>query len=131
MAGVLFALEEAATHWSQQLTWRTFFCAICSTGCLNLLLSSVESNGAPLGFLSHPGLITFGSFLDCQSEDVYAFGELLLFALIGVVCGLCGERRSGARGRPAPPSSPLREPTSHHPVPSLLTTPCRSLLTTP
>ena len=90
IGGVLFALEEAATHWSQQLTWRTFFCAICSTGCLNFLLSSTDDNGAFFGILSHPGLIVFGSFMDCQGEDVYNFQELTIFIVIGIVCGFLG-----------------------------------------
>ena len=90
IGGVLFALEEAATHWSQQLTWRTFFCAIFSTGTLNLLLSAMTDRGAKFGELSHPGLITFGSFLDCQGSDVYTGPELIVFILIGSVCGLLG-----------------------------------------
>lgn len=90
IGGVLFALEEAATHWSQQLTWRTFFCAICSTGSLNLLLSITRDKGRFFGMLSYPGLITFGSFLDCQENDTYYLKELLVFSLIGVICGALG-----------------------------------------
>ena len=60
--------SQAATHWSQQLTWRTFFAAMCSCAFLNLLLSAFDFAvpGVPFGQLAHPGLLTFGSFADCQ-----------------------------------------------------------------
>ena len=90
IGGVLFALEEAATHWSQSLTWRTFFCALCSTATLNLCLSAIAQDGAIPGHLSHPGLITFGSFLDCQSHEWYNMYELGAFVVIGAASGVIG-----------------------------------------
>ena len=89
IGGVLFAMEEAATHWSQALTWRTFFCALSATFSLNLLLS-LSRRGMTFGQLSHPGLLTFGSFLECQGDDHYSLGELVRFGIIGVACGLVG-----------------------------------------
>ena len=64
IGGVLFAVEEAALYWSQSLTWRTFFCALASTLTLNLVLSARAHHNekVPFGELSHPGLITFGTF---------------------------------------------------------------------
>ena len=94
IGGVLFAMEEAASFWSQQLTWRTFFCALCSTFTLNLLLSCDPRFQpdkrliAPLGVLSHPGLITFGKFGD--QKDPYSLREMPVFLLIGVAGGLMG-----------------------------------------
>ena len=88
IGGVLFAMEEAATHWSQALTWRTFFCAMSATFSLNLLLTLSHHDGSQLGQLSHPGLLTFGSFLECQRKDLYTMHELLRFAFIGILCGL-------------------------------------------
>eukprot|EP00964_Phaeocystis_antarctica_P062224 scaffold37267_cov66-Phaeocystis_antarctica.AAC.6 len=93
IGGVLFAMEEAASFWSQQLTWRTFFCALCSTFTLNLLLSCDprfqpdRKLSAPFGQLSHPGLITFGNF---PQDDPYSLPELPVFLLIGVAGGLMG-----------------------------------------
>ena len=85
IGGVLFAMEEAATHWSQSLTWRTFCCALASTFTLNLLQSAVISGGI-FGQLGHPGLISFGAFL-CANQDNYQLHEFPIFALIGVLCG--------------------------------------------
>ena len=100
IGGVLFAMEEAATHWSQQLCWRAFFCALCSTFSLNLLLSSVRgSAGIVLGQLSHPGLLTFGSFLECQTHDLYTLRDLLAFCVIAVISGLCGACFNAANHR--------------------------------
>jgi len=94
IGGVLFAMEEAATFWSQGLTWRTFFCALCSTFTLNFLLSTSEAfqaekgvNSAPFGQLSHPGLLAFGEF---PQGDPYSVAELPIFMLIGVAGGLLG-----------------------------------------
>ena len=99
IGGVLFAMEEAATHWSQQLTWRTFFCALCSTFTLNFLLSIV-SDGVMVGQLSHPGLFVFGSFLECQSKDVFIATDLVVFAGIGILCGLIGAMFNLQWGQP-------------------------------
>jgi len=87
IGGVLFAMEEAATHWSQPLTWRTFCCALASTFTLNLLQSAVGNN--VFGELAHPGLITFGSFL-CANKHLYQLREFPVFVLIGLICGLLG-----------------------------------------
>ena len=94
IGGVLFAMEEAATFWSQGLTWRTFFCALCSTFTLNFLLSTSEAfqaekgdKSAPFGQLSHPGLLAFGAF---KSGDPYSVSELPIFMLLGVAGGLLG-----------------------------------------
>jgi chloride channel 7 len=87
IGGTLFAMEEAATYWSQPLTWRTFFCALCSTFTLNLLMSAVKEDGH-FGALSHPGLITFGAFL--PSEANWDLRELPIFAGLGLLGGIFG-----------------------------------------
>lgn len=81
--GVLFALEEGASFWNQQLTWRTFFCAMTSTFTLNFLLSTVEDH---VGELSSPGLINFGSFV---TRSDYTIIHIPFFLLLGATtCAL-------------------------------------------
>ena len=92
IGGVLFALEEAATYWSQPLTWRTFFCALCSTLMLNVLLSTEPGN--QFGQISSDGLIAFGSFLNQTSaERLHNTPQLVhfpVFVLLGAGGGLLG-----------------------------------------
>ncbi|XP_065825999.1 H(+)/Cl(-) exchange transporter 7-like [Oscarella lobularis] len=83
IGGVLFALEEGASFWSQSLTWRIFFCSMTSSFVLNLILSGVQGE---IGQLSNPGLINFGVF----SGNAYVGYELPIFAFMGVIGGLLG-----------------------------------------
>ncbi|KNC46889.1 chloride channel 7 [Thecamonas trahens ATCC 50062] len=85
IGGVLFSLEEGASHWNQALTWRTFFCTMISSFTLNLLLSGT-SPGVKWGYLNQPGLVDFGEFV-AQS---YTVVEIPFFVIIGVVGGLSG-----------------------------------------
>lgn len=95
IGGVLFALEEGASFWHQNLTWRTFFCAMVSAFVLNLFISSVEAeskneldNHVFLGSLgTQTGTFTFGPFIDNKAYDVMDLG---LFITMGAVGGLFG-----------------------------------------
>lgn len=42
IGGVLFALEEGASFWFAQLTWRTYFCAMISSYVLDIFLSGIN-----------------------------------------------------------------------------------------
>lgn len=95
IGGVLFALEEGASFWHQNLTWRTFFCAMVSAFVLNFFISFVET-GAENELDSHvflgtlgtqTGTFTFGPFIDNKSYDVL---DLALFITMGAVGGLFG-----------------------------------------
>jgi H+/Cl- antiporter ClcA len=80
VGGVLFALEEAASHWSIQLTWMVFFCSMIGTFTLNLWKVAFEPNA------SFGGLISFGP----ASEHPYKVWETPLFLLCGLIGGIFG-----------------------------------------
>lgn len=103
VGGVLFVLEEAASHWSPQLIWRVFAAALVATFTLALIKSG--ENG---GDISLAGLLSFGTVQSVQdmkrqvvsSADgtltvsavdapVY-WWEIIFFALIGVGGGVVG-----------------------------------------
>eukprot|EP01095_Lingulamoeba_sp_RSL-Kostka_P002719 TRINITY_DN13635_c0_g1_i1.p1 TRINITY_DN13635_c0_g1~~TRINITY_DN13635_c0_g1_i1.p1 ORF type:complete len:779 (+),score=262.03 TRINITY_DN13635_c0_g1_i1:24-2360(+) len=88
IGGVLFSLEEGASFWNQQLTWRTLFCSMTSTFTLNFFLSGTTEGGT-WGELTEPGLINFGSFND-QENPGYNIIQIPLFLLMGVIGGLLG-----------------------------------------
>ncbi|XP_017782655.1 PREDICTED: H(+)/Cl(-) exchange transporter 7-like [Nicrophorus vespilloides] len=82
VGGVLFSLEEGASFWNQNLTWRIFFGSVVSTFTVNLILSAYY--GAA-GDLTHPSLINMGKF-----TFTYQISEIPIFALIGSIGGVFG-----------------------------------------
>ncbi|XP_022085546.1 chloride transport protein 6-like isoform X2 [Acanthaster planci] len=93
IGGVLFSLEEGSSFWNQSLTWRTFFCAMCATFTLNLMLSGLDYQ--QWGAMDQPGLIDFGIFDRCDkgSSDncnLWTVLDLLIFIVMGFVGGLLG-----------------------------------------
>lgn len=88
VGGVLFSLEEGASFWNQELTWRTLFCSMISTFTLNFFLSGSVAGGT-WGSLSEPGLVSFGSFND-QIEPGYTVIQIPFFLILGVFGGLIG-----------------------------------------
>ncbi|XP_019849977.1 PREDICTED: chloride transport protein 6-like [Amphimedon queenslandica] len=92
IGGVLFSLEEGSSFWDQGLTWRSLFCAMCSTITLNLLLTGTPLvPEAKFGELDQPGLINFGRFSNGGSGgNLWTFPYLFLFILIGAGGGLLG-----------------------------------------
>lgn len=58
IGGVLFSLEEGASHWSTKLTWRAFFCAMITLGTL-FVVSNFDSRW---GQANIDKLFSFGEF---------------------------------------------------------------------
>uniref|UniRef100_A0A6A7G5D9 Chloride channel protein n=2 Tax=Hirondellea gigas TaxID=1518452 RepID=A0A6A7G5D9_9CRUS len=73
IGGVLFALEEGASHWQQMLTWNSFVAAGCAVGILNVMLSMIY--GRKSG-----GLLNFGEFLNMET----AYFEYVIFFVMAV-----------------------------------------------
>ena len=86
LGGVLFAIEEASSFWSQMLTWRTFFACMTATFFTNFLLSGVQGGWGVYDFSQS---IEF-DVLAANAYDSYAIWELLPFGLMGCVSGLTG-----------------------------------------
>ena len=84
LGGVLFAIEEASSFWSQLLTWRTFFACMTATFFTNFLLTGVQGHWGLYDF-SDVTVFEVGSG---DSSDSYAIWELLPFAIMGAVSGL-------------------------------------------
>lgn len=84
----MFSLEEGASFWNQELTWRTLFCSMISTFTLNFFLSGTVDDGV-WGQLSEPGLVNFGSFND-QDQPGYTIYQIPFFLLLGLFGGLVG-----------------------------------------
>lgn len=84
IGGVLFVLEEGASFWKQELTWRTSFCAMISTFSFAFTVSVLHRDGGTLG--SQAGTFSFGPF----ESSTYEAWEVLLFTLMGVGGGVFG-----------------------------------------
>ncbi|CAD6191589.1 unnamed protein product [Caenorhabditis auriculariae] len=83
IGGVLFSLEEGASFWNQNLTWRMFFTAMISSFTVSSILSWFNGRS---GWLSWTGLANFGVF---ENKD-YNIWEIPIFLLIGVFGGITG-----------------------------------------
>lgn len=79
----MFSIEEGASFFNQNLTWRTFFASMISTFTLNFVLSAYH--GRP-GDLSYPGLLNLGKF----ETICYQVYEIPMFILMGVIGGMTG-----------------------------------------
>jgi chloride channel 7 len=102
IGGVLFALEEGASFWHQNLTWRTFFCAMVSAFVFNFFISVMETDSIAnetgnassfeqrvfFGTLgTQTGTFSFGPFIGGKSYEIL---DLLLFITMGMLGGLFG-----------------------------------------
>ncbi|WKY14650.1 hypothetical protein Q1695_000297 [Nippostrongylus brasiliensis] len=83
IGGVLFSLEEGASFWNQNLTWRMFFSAMISAFTVNSILSWFNGRS---GWLSWTGLANFGVF----ENKNYNIWEIPFFLAVGVIGGLTG-----------------------------------------
>jgi hypothetical protein len=88
IGGVLFALEEGATHWSTELTWHTFFCSI-------MTLTSLYAIRAIFKFahLQDDWMSFFGAFYSLEGQGGsanYHTYELFMFAFVGACGGAIG-----------------------------------------
>ncbi|KAL3859997.1 hypothetical protein ACJMK2_010174 [Sinanodonta woodiana] len=83
VGGTLFSVEEAASFWNQELTWRVFFAAMVACFFTNFLLSSFKGNP---NHLSAPGLVRFSVFKDLSFDLI----EIPAFLIMAVIGGLIG-----------------------------------------
>ena len=88
IGGVLFALEEGASFWSTQLTWRAFFCGMITIYTLYVLRTSEDLWGSA----DSTKMFSFGEFTYKTSDGKANFSvwELLLFTALGALGGLAG-----------------------------------------
>lgn len=84
--GVLFVVEEGASHWERKLVWRTFFCAIITAWTLQLFLSGFQGTWGAMGV---NGLFTFGQFGSSDQNTWQAF-EMPFFIALGALGGVAG-----------------------------------------
>lgn len=84
IGGTLFSLEEAASFWNQDLTWRVFFSSMVACFATNFLISAI--NGDPTK-LTDPGLIRFNAFKFDLKFDLI---EIPVFIFMAVIGGLMG-----------------------------------------
>uniref|UniRef100_A0A7S3FDR9 Chloride channel protein n=1 Tax=Prasinoderma singulare TaxID=676789 RepID=A0A7S3FDR9_9VIRI len=85
VGGVLFALEEATSHWRSQLTWRAFF--TCAVVVVTLKALTGFCSGGRCGYLGSGGFMLFEI---SQGQEDYETFELVPMAMLGVTGGLLG-----------------------------------------
>ncbi|GAB5367354.1 hypothetical protein AAMO2058_001223200 [Amorphochlora amoebiformis] len=86
LGGVMFILEEGASWWHPELTWRALLCAMISAFVSNMCLSGIH--GSKWGLLSRDSLLAFGGKNHNPWE--YSAWEIPCFVLLGVIGGALG-----------------------------------------
>jgi chloride channel 7 len=113
IGGVLFALEEASTFWSDVLMWRTLLCT--SVGCFTLSIlkgfmsDNVDKQPGGANYRFEPGMLTLNTD---ESLHFTSEWELLLCAVEGVLGGILGAlfnklhtMLAARRPKPHPPAA--------------------------
>jgi len=85
IGGVLFAIEEGATHWNVRIMMRTFWCCMCALFTLRFMQVGIEGKDT-WGTLGGAAPLSFG-FWERSSYKVW---ELPIFMLMAMVGGLMG-----------------------------------------
>ena len=86
IGGVLFSLEEGASYWSTQLTWRAFFCAMVTLATLY----TIRNQDSKWGQTNVEKLFSLGEFTSIDGQSNFSVWELFIFAFVGCVGGLIG-----------------------------------------
>jgi len=89
VGGVLFALEEGATHWNVNIMWRCFFCAMWGSTTIAFWTTLSDGNEAETGQVTKDSLITFGSFSTAANSS-FNLKEVPILIFMGCLGGLCG-----------------------------------------
>mmetsp|Transcript_26213 Transcript_26213/g.57227 ORF Transcript_26213/g.57227 Transcript_26213/m.57227 type:complete len:770 (+) Transcript_26213:64-2373(+) len=84
IGGVLFAIEEGASHMNPRIMGRVFVCAAVTTMVIRVMMGGLDYGWGVLG-TSVP--LEFGRF---HGDRHYHVWELVLFGAMGVCGGLCG-----------------------------------------
>ena len=95
MGGVLFAIEEGATVWRQQLTFLCLYCAIL-TAFLTAIIKGLLNDS------SHPPIIPgvlFGSYRDDAPDIIFTTTDFPFVLLIGIIGGFVGSSFSAIQRR--------------------------------
>lgn len=95
IGGVLFAIEEGATHMNPIIMVRTFVCASFAALTVRFFTGPLEHR-LPWGSLGNEVPTEFGRFPGARR---YFLSELFVFAAMGVVGGLLGAAANAANTR--------------------------------
>jgi len=95
IGGILFALEEGASYWSESVTFRTFYTSAWSISTLYFWATF----DAQFGKLGLGKLFSFGNFIFEGTSASYSVWDLLIFIFIGCFGGLIGAIFNNANER--------------------------------
>eukprot|EP00116_Pleurobrachia_bachei_P004966 sb/3465228/ len=88
VGGLLFALEEVSSFWSDKLGWQTFFCCMVATFTADLFSSAFEK----FQYTGSFGLFNKDSYIIFHVDKAIPL-NLLIFVpavILGVICGVLG-----------------------------------------